>query len=79
MYNKNYMTKAVLLCGGYGTRISEETNKIPKPMIKLNNSPILLHILAIYSKHNIKDFIICAGYKSDVIINFFKKYSLWDT
>ena len=70
------MTKAVLLCGGYGTRISEETHKIPKPMIKLNKSPILLHILAIYSKNNIKDFIICAGYKSNIIINFFKKFEI---
>ena len=70
------MTKAVILCGGYGTRISEETHKIPKPMIKLDKSPILLHILSIYSKHNIKEFIICAGYKGEEIIKFFKKYHI---
>ena len=70
------MTKAVILCGGYGTRISEETHAIPKPMIRLDKSPILLHILSIYSKHKIKDFIICAGYKGDEIIKYFKKYHI---
>tara|TARA_B100000575_G_C23074326_1_gene618795 strand:- start:129 stop:890 length:762 start_codon:yes stop_codon:yes gene_type:complete len=70
------MTKAIILCGGYGTRISEETHKIPKPMIKLDKSPILLHILSIYSKYNIKDFIICVGYKGEEIINFFKKHEI---
>lgn len=67
------MTKAIILCGGYGTRITEETNKIPKPMIRLGKAPILIHILAIYSNHGIKDFIICAGYKGSIISDFFKK------
>ena len=70
------MTKAVILCGGFGTRITEETSKIPKPMIKLNKAPILLHILAIYSKAEIKDFIICTGYKSKIIKDFFKKLEI---
>ena len=70
------MTKAVILCGGFGTRITEETSQIPKPMIKLNKAPILIHILAIYSKSEIKDFIICTGYKNKVIKDFFKQLEI---
>ena len=70
------MTKAVILCGGFGTRITEKTSQIPKPMIKIDKAPILLHILAIYSKSEIKDFIICAGYKGKVISDFFKKLEI---
>ena len=55
--------KAVLLAGGLGTRISEETLLKPKPMIEIGGMPILWHIMKIYSHHGIKEFIICCGYK----------------
>ena len=55
--------KAVILAGGFGTRISEETEFKPKPMIEIGGKPILWHIMKIYSHYNIKDFIICLGYK----------------
>lgn len=64
--------KVVILAGGFGTRFSEETNKIPKPLIKIGTVPILIHIMNIYSFYNYRDFIICGGYKNNKIINFFK-------
>ncbi len=64
----------VFLAGGMGTRLSEETTKIPKPMIKIGNKPILFHIMKHYSKSNYKNFIICGGYKWKYIKNFFNKY-----
>ena len=63
--------KAVILAGGLGTRISEETFNKPKPMIQIGKKPILWHIMKIYSKFGINDFIICGGYKINVIKNFF--------
>ena len=57
------MTKAVILAGGYGTRISEETDSIPKPMIKIGDKPIIWHIMKLYSFYGINDFIVCLGYK----------------
>ena len=63
--------KTIFLAGGMGTRISEETKKIPKPMIKIGKSPILFHIMKHYSNYNFKEFIICAGYKHKLINNFF--------
>ena len=68
--------KAVILAGGYGTRISEETSHKPKPMIEIGNKPILWHILKIYSHHNINDFIICCGYKGYIIKEYFANYFL---
>jgi glucose-1-phosphate cytidylyltransferase len=65
----------VILAGGFGTRISEETNLIPKPMIKIGNIPIILHIMNYYSKFGVNEFIICAGYKSSVIDKFFKNFT----
>ena len=65
--------KVVILCGGRGTRISELTNNIPKPMIKISGKPILYHIMKHYSHYSFKDFIVAAGYKKNVIIDFFKK------
>ena len=59
--------KAVILAGGFGTRISEETNLKPKPMIEIGGKPILWHIMKTYSYHGINDFIICCGYKGYVI------------
>lgn len=63
--------KTVLLAGGTGTRISEDTSNIPKPMIQIGNKPIIWHIMNYYSKFNYKDFIICAGYKKIFIEKYF--------
>ena len=68
--------KAVILAGGFGTRISEETSQKPKPMIEVGNKPILWHILKIYSFYNINEFIICCGYKGYVIKEYFANYFL---
>jgi glucose-1-phosphate cytidylyltransferase len=68
--------KAVILAGGFGTRISEETTVIPKPMIEIGNRPILWHIMKIYSAHGINDFVICCGYKGHTIKNYFANYHL---
>jgi len=68
--------KAVILAGGYGTRISEESHLKPKPMIEIGGKPILWHILKIYSAHQINDFIICCGYKGYVIKEYFANYFL---
>ena len=65
--------KVVILAGGKGTRITEETKKIPKPMIKIGSMPILWHIMKIYSFYGFNDFIICCGYKKKIIIDFFKQ------
>tara|TARA_X000000950_G_C13919812_1_gene662832 strand:+ start:9886 stop:10584 length:699 start_codon:yes stop_codon:yes gene_type:complete len=72
--------KAVILCGGYGTRLAEETNKIPKPMVKIGNKPILIHIMNIYSRYGVKDFILATGYKKNIIENYFisHKYKNWN-
>ena len=68
--------KAVILAGGLGTRISEETSIRPKPMIEIGGKPILWHILKTYSHHGINDFIICCGYKGYVIKEYFANYFL---
>ena len=68
--------KAVILAGGHGTRLSEETDLKPKPMIEIGNKPILWHIMKTYSAHNINDFIICCGYKGYVIKEYFANYFL---
>jgi glucose-1-phosphate cytidylyltransferase len=68
--------KAVILAGGLGTRISEETHIKPKPMIEVGGKPILWHILKMYSAHGINDFIICCGYKGYVIKEYFANYFL---
>jgi glucose-1-phosphate cytidylyltransferase len=68
--------KAVILAGGLGTRLSEETTVRPKPMVEIGGSPILWHILKIYSAHGIHDFVICAGYKGYVIKEYFANYFL---
>ncbi len=67
--------KVVILAGGLGTRISEESHAQPKPMIKIGGMPILLHIMKIYSHYKINEFIICLGYKGDVIKKFFSNYN----
>ena len=62
----------VILAGGFGTRISEETKVVPKPMIKIGGIPIILHIINYYCKFGVTDFIVCAGYKERIMRNFFK-------
>ena len=68
--------KAVILAGGFGTRISEESHLKPKPMIEIGGRPILWHIMKIYSAHGINDFVICVGYKGYVIKEYFANYFL---
>ena len=72
--------KAVILAGGYGTRISEESHLIPKPMIEIGGKPILWHIMKIYSTYKIDDFIICLGYKGEKIKKYFEQFDseLWN-
>lgn len=68
--------KAVILAGGLGTRISEETHLRPKPMIEIGGMPLLWHIMKVYSTHGINDFIVCCGYKGYVIKEYFANYFL---
>lgn len=68
--------KAVIFAGGLGTRLSEETSAIPKPMVEIGGKPMLWHIMKHYSHHGIEDFIICLGYKGNVIKHFFAHYYL---
>lgn len=68
--------KAVILAGGLGTRISEETSTKPKPMVEIGGKPILWHIMKSYSAHGVNDFIICCGYKGYVIKEYFANYFL---
>ncbi|MES2247540.1 MAG: glucose-1-phosphate cytidylyltransferase [Pseudomonadota bacterium] len=68
--------KAVILAGGLGTRISEETGLKPKPMIEVGGKPILWHIMKIYAAHGVNDFVICCGYKGYVIKEYFANYFL---
>lgn len=68
--------KAVILAGGLGTRISEETHLKPKPMVEIGGRPILWHIMKIYSAHGVNDFIVCCGYKGYVIKEYFANYFL---
>ncbi len=66
--------KAVILAGGFGTRIGEESDYRPKPMVEINGEPLLWHIMKIYSHYGINDFVICLGYKGSHIKNFFTNY-----
>ena len=68
--------KAIILAGGFGTRISEESHLKPKPMIEIGGKPILWHIMKIYSSHGVNDFIICLGYKGYIIKEYFSNYFL---
>jgi len=68
--------KAVILAGGLGTRISEETGMKPKPMIEIGGKPVLWHIMKIYAAHGVNDFVICCGYKGYVIKEYFANYFL---
>lgn len=68
--------KAVILAGGFGTRLSEETSLRPKPMVEIGGMPILWHVMKIYSSHGINEFVICLGYKGYMIKEFFANYFL---
>ena len=68
--------KAVILAGGFGTRISEETSIKPKPMVEIGGKPILWHIMKIFSAHGVNDFVICLGYKGYMIKEYFANYHL---
>ena len=67
--------KVILLCGGYGTRLGEETQLKPKPMVEIGGKPILWHIMKIFQKHNMQDFHLALGYKADFIKDYFLKYN----
>lgn len=69
----------VILAGGFGTRLKEQTEFIPKPMVPVGTKPILWHIMKIYSHFGFKRFIICTGYKSDVIKEYFLHYRFWNS
>jgi len=66
--------KAVILAGGLGTRISEETDRIPKPMVEIGGKPIVWHIMKIYAQHGIRDFVLCLGYKGYLFKEYFTNY-----
>lgn len=68
--------KAVILAGGLGTRLSEETRAIPKPMVEIGGRPIIWHIMNIFSAHGVRDFIVCCGYRGYVLKEFFSNYAL---
>lgn len=77
MFQKDHsVKKAVILAGGYGTRLSEETALIPKPMVSIGDKPILWHIMKIFSSQGINEFVVCLGYKGYVIKEYFKNYLL---
>lgn len=71
--------KVVILCGGYGTRISEESYLRPKPMIEIGERPILWHIMKIYSQYGFNDFVLCLGYKGYIIKEYFANYFLHES
>ncbi|MCF8057805.1 MAG: glucose-1-phosphate cytidylyltransferase [Bacteriovoracaceae bacterium] len=66
--------KTVLLCGGFGTRLSEETTLKPKPMVEIGDNPIVWHIMNSYAKHGFNDFLLCLGYKGEVLRNYFLNF-----
>src|SRR5690242_10920512 len=66
--------KVVILAGGHGTRLSEETSVIPKPLVEIGGRPILWHIMKLYSHYGFNEFIICCGYKGNVIKDYFLSY-----
>jgi len=71
--------KVVILAGGLGTRLAEETDRTPKPMVHIGTKPILWHVMKIYSQFGLNDFIICAGYKAHTIVEYFVNYRLYNS
>jgi glucose-1-phosphate cytidylyltransferase len=78
-YRGASLVKAVILAGGLGSRLSEETQLRPKPMVEVGERPILWHIMKIYAAHGINDFVICLGYKGSVIKEYFANYFLYSS
>ncbi len=76
---RSYNMKAVILAGGLGSRLSEETSIKPKPMVEVGGKPILWHIMKIYSAYGINDFNVCLGYKGHIIKDFFANYFLYSS
>lgn len=70
--------QAVILAGGMGTRLGDITNTIPKPMVRINNKPLLVHIMNLYIKYGVSDFIICLGYKGEIIKEYFLNYNFYN-
>ena len=68
--------KTIILCGGLGTRLSEETHLKPKPMVEIGEKPILWHIMSLFSKFGVSDFTLALGYKGDVIKDYFKNLKI---
>ena len=73
-----YGMKVVILCGGLGTRLREETEFKPKPMVKIGTKPILWHIMKLYAHYGFKDFVLCLGYKGEVIKEYFYHYEMYN-
>jgi glucose-1-phosphate cytidylyltransferase len=71
--------KVVILAGGMGTRISEESHLKPKPMIEIGERPILWHIMKIYSHYGFDEFIVCLGYKSNMVKDYFANYFMYES
>ncbi len=71
--------KAVILAGGFGTRLSEETAVRPKPMVEIGGRPIIWHIMRTYAAHGVHDFIVCCGYRGEVLKEYFLNYSRWES
>lgn len=74
MKTGNFPSKAVILAGGFGTRLSELTETIPKPMVEIGGRPLLWHLMKFYSSHGVNDFIICVGYRGYVVKEYFNNY-----
>ena len=72
-------TKVVILCGGMGTRLREETEYRPKPLVEIGGKPVLWHIMKIYSHYGFNDFILCLGYKGSMIKEYFLNYRLMNS
>src|SRR4051812_18515841 len=68
------LMKVVLFCGGYGMRMREYSEAVPKPMVPIGYRPILWHVMKYYAHYGHKDFILCLGYKADIIKNYFRNY-----
>src|SRR5436309_9743971 len=71
---KGVVVKCIILCGGLGTRLREETELRPKPMVEIGGRPILWHIMKIYAHYGFTEFVLCLGYKGDVIRDYFLNY-----
>src|SRR5690242_17592759 len=71
--------KTVILCGGMGTRLAEETDVRPKPMVEIGHQPMLWHIMRGYAHHGFREFVLALGYKADYIKRYFLQYHLWNS